>query len=185
MNGYQLYDNKILLRLLCEGDETAFTELYHRYWKSLFSIAYNRLREMQTAEDIVHDVFASLWTNRQKIHIDSLENYLATAVKYMVLARIKRMERDRVFKLNTGSEIQEDVTVENKVHFKRILEIIELEVEKLPEKCKLIFKYSREQGMPAKDIARVMQISPKTVENQLNKALRQLKLVAKSFLNLL
>jgi RNA polymerase sigma-70 factor (ECF subfamily) len=49
----------------------------------------------------------------------------------------------------------------------------------------LIFKYSREQGMPAKDIARVMHISPKTVENQLNKALRQLKLVAKSFLNLL
>ena len=185
MNGYQLYDNKILLSLLCEGDETAFTELYHRYWKPLFSIAYNRLREMQTAEDIVHDVFASLWTNRQKIHIDSLENYLATAVKYMVLARIKRMERDRAFKLNTGSEIQEDVTVENKVHFKRILEIIELEVEKLPEKCKLIFKYSREQEMPAKDIARVMQISPKTVENQLNKALRQLKLVAKSFLNLL
>jgi len=185
MNGYQLYDNKILISLLCEGDEIAFTELYHRYWKPLFSIAYNRLREMQTAEDIVHDVFASLWANRQKINIESLENYLATAVKYMVLARIKRIERDRSFKLNTGTLVIDDLPAENIVHFKRILELIDGEVEKLPEKCRLIFKYSREQGMPAKDIARVMHISPKTVENQLNKALRQLKMAAKSFLNLL
>lgn len=185
MNGYQLYDNKILISLLCEGDETAFTELYHRYWKPLFSIAYNRLREMQTAEDIVHDVFASLWANRQKIKIDTLENYLATAVKYMVLARIKKAERERAFKLYSGTAIADDLQAENKVHFKRILELIDCEVEKLPEKCKLIFKYSREQGMPAIDIARELHISPKTVENQLNKALRQLKLVAKTFLNIL
>ncbi len=184
MNGYPLYDNKILLRLLCEGDETAFTELYHRYWKPLFSIAYNRLREMQTAEDIVHDVFASLWANREKINIDTLENYLATAVKYMVLARIRRIERERSYKINAGSQENDELLVENKLHFKRILELIDTEVEKLPEKCKLIFKYSREQGMPAKEIARELHISPKTVENQLNKALRQLKLATRSFLNL-
>jgi len=184
MNGYQLYDNKILLRLLCEGDETAFTELYHRYWKPLFSIAYNRLREMQSAEDIVHDVFASLWANREKINIDTLENYLATAVKYMVLARIRRMERERAYKLNKGTQVVDDQPVENKLHYKRILELIDTEVEKLPEKCKLIFKYSREQGMPAKEIARELHISQKTVENQLNKALRQLKLATRSFLNL-
>ena len=68
--------------------------------------------------------------------------------------------------------------------FKRILELIDTQVEKLPEKCKLIFKYSREQGMPAKEIARELHISQKTVENQLNKALRQLKLATRSFLNL-
>lgn len=78
----------------------------------------------------------------------------------------------------------DDQPVENKLHFKRILELIDTEVEKLPAKCKLIFKCSREQGMPAKEIARELHISQKTVENQLNKALRQLKLVTRSFLNL-
>lgn len=185
MNKYQLYDNKILISLLCEGDETAFTELYHRHWKTLFSIAYNRLHEMQSAEDIVHDVFASLWANRHKIHIETLENYQATAVKYMVLARIRKIERERAYKLNAGFNIIDELPAENKVHFKLILELIDSEVEKLPTKCKLIFKYSREQGMPAKEIARELHISPKTVENQLNKALRQLRLVAKSFLNML
>ncbi len=183
MNRYQLYDNKILVSLLCEGDETAFTELYHRFWKPLFSIAYNRLQEIQAAEDIVHDVFASLWANRHKINIETLENYLATAVKYIVLARIRRMERERAYKLRSITTENTEPLAERSLHFKSILEKIDSEVEKLPEKCKLIFKYSREQGLPVREIARELHISPKTVENQLNKALRHLKLVTRSFLN--
>ena len=67
MKEYQLYNNQMLLDLLAESDEVAFTELYNRFWKKLFAIAYNRLNEVQAAEDIVHDVFASLWANREKI----------------------------------------------------------------------------------------------------------------------
>ena len=98
MRKYQLYDNKDLLGLLSNNDEIAFTELYDRFWQKLFAIAYCRLKEIETAEDIVHDVFASLWANRQEITIESLDNYLATAVKYMVLDKIKKKERERLYK---------------------------------------------------------------------------------------
>ena len=180
----QYDDNKMLLDLLSKSDESAFTELYNRVWQKLFAIAYNRLMEIQTAEDIVHDVFASLWANREKIEIESLDNYLATSAKYMVLAKIKKKERERIYN-NTSHHVPViEIPIETSLHYKCILEIVKNEVEKLPEKCKLIFKCSRNKGMPVKQIAKELNISPKTVENQLNKALKQLKLVTRTFLNL-
>ncbi len=184
MKDYVTYDDKLLLELVSKNDASAFTEIYNRYWKKIFAVAYNRLQQMETAEDIVHDVFASLWANRNKIEIDALENYLATAAKYMVLAKIRKAESQRLYTTTLQPPVIE-MDIENSLHYKRILEMVDHEVEKLPEKCKLIFKYSRNEGMPVKQIAKELDISPKTVENQINKALKQLKLLTKSFLSLL
>jgi len=182
MRDYSSYNNETLLELLAQGDEYAFTEIYERFHKVLFAIAYNRLNEIQEAEDIVHDVFASLWSNRTKVEVKSLENYLAVAAKYTVLAKIKRKEYQRLYNQASQQSPVHELNIEASLHYKYILEAVESEIEKLPEKCKLIFKYSRNNQLPVKVIAEKLNISPKTVENQLNKALRQLKLVAKSFL---
>ena len=184
MGKYQLYDNELLLELLSKDDELAFTELYSRYWKKLFAVAYNRLKEVQSAEDIVHDVFASLWANRSKSKVDSLENYLATATKYMVFAKIKKIQKQRQYIQEPELANVIDLPVETSLHYKRILEIIKIEVENLPEKCRMIFKYSRDDGMPVKMIAQKLDISPKTVENQLNKALKHLKQATQPFLGI-
>ena len=181
MNDYLLYDNKQLVSSLSKNDGAAFTEIYNRFWKKLFAIAYNRLKEIQAAEDVVHDVFSSLWANRSKSEIQSLENYLATSTKYMVFTIIKKKERERIYNNSYHPTPVIDFPVETSLHYKRILELVKAEVEKLPEKCRLIFKYSRNDGKPVNQIAKELRLSPKTVENQLNKALKQLKLVAKSF----
>ncbi len=185
MNGYLLYDTKLLLELLSKGDEPAFAELYRRYWKKLFTIAYNRIKEVESAEDIVHDVFAGLWANREKLHIDLLENYLATATKYAVLGKIKKKVLERNYLAGTSSSPIFELPVEAALQYRQILDTIKKEVEKLPEKCRLIFKYSRNEGMPVKQIAKELQLSPKTVENQLHKAVKQLKLATKTFLHTL
>lgn len=181
---YRLYNNNELLHLLSKSDELAFAEVYDRFWQKLFAIAYNRLKEIQTAEDIVHDVLISLWANRERIAIESLENYLATAAKYMVLAKIKKKERERIYNNDIASHQAPifELPIESSLHYKFILQSVKEEVEKLPEKCRMIFKYSRNAGMPVKEIAKLLDIAPKTVENQLNKALKQLNLVAKNFL---
>jgi RNA polymerase sigma-70 factor (family 1) len=183
MNDYLLYDNQLLLELLSKSDESAFTELYNRYWKKLFTIAYNRLKEVESAEDIVHDVFAGLWANRQQLHIEMLENYLATATRYAVLSKIKRKMLERTYSYQVYDAPVLDLPVETALHYKQILQTIKTEVERLPEKCRLIFKYSRNEGKPVKQIAKELQLSPKTVENQLHKAVKQLKLVTKIFLH--
>ncbi|NOT92854.1 RNA polymerase sigma factor [Ferruginibacter sp.] len=185
MNDYLLYNNQLLLELLSKGDESAFTELYTRYWKKLFTIAYNRLKEVEAAEDIVHDVFVGIWVNREKLQIEFLENYLATATKYAVLSKIKKKAQERMYNNNAAIATVFELPVETALHYKQILDAIKKEVEKLPEKCRLIFKYSRNEGMPVKQIAKELHLSPKTVENQLHKAVKQLKLVTKSFLHFL
>jgi len=175
-------DNELFC-LVKQDDATAFTELYNRYWKKLFAIAYNRLKEIQYAEDIVHDVFAGLWARRHKLEIELLENYLATAAKYAVLTKIKKQHKEVLLQRNIQPVLATDFPAETSLHYKRILEIIKAEVEKLPEKCRLIFKCSRDEGKPVKQIARELNLSPKTVENQLTKALKRLKVATRSFLH--
>lgn len=180
---YSTYEVKELLALVAHDDEAAFSELYNRFWKKMFAVAYNRLKEIQDAEDIVHDVFVRLWDNRQKLEIGELENYLATAVKYGVLTWIKKRARERKYlKAGTNLSVVESNS-ETALHYRQILELVKSEVEKLPERCRLIFKYSRDEGMPVKQIASKLSISPKTVENQINKALRQLKTATRSIMN--
>jgi RNA polymerase sigma-70 factor (family 1) len=185
MKVYHSYDNNTLLDLLSKSDELAFAEIYDRFWQKLFAIAYNRLKEIPASEDIVHDIFASLWANREKSGIESLENYLATATKYIVLAKIKRKHRERIYTNATQQQLlAPDLSIETSLHYKRILELVKNEVENLPEKCKLIFKYSRNDGMPIRQIAQELSLSPKTVENQINKALKHLKLATKIYFSL-
>lgn len=162
--------------------ETAFKEVYSMFWKKLFSIAYSKLNEKQEAEDVVHDVFVSLWINRDKIKIRSLEQYLATAVKYLVLTKLKKREHQRKYCRSVKYLTSDEWLIENVVYNKQMLETVSSGIEALPEKCRLIFKCSRNEGMPVKQIAKQLNLSPKTVENQLGKALKHLKLVTKAFL---
>ena len=137
-----------MLALLSQGDEAAFSTLYDRFWQQLFTIAYNRTKDMPSAEDIVHDVFAGLWVNRASVDIDTLENYLAVAVKYAVFTRLKKQAREKAFLQSPSASPVTGLSVEDAVHARQLLDLVRSEVEELPEKCRLIFKYSREDGMP-------------------------------------
>ena len=184
MKKYTRYTPEELLAQIVRDDEAAFSELYERYWEKLFVIANNRLRDRTSAEDIVHAVFTTLWANRHTAQIDAVENYLAVAIKYAVLNKIKRNIREREKQNRSIAEAPlTECRIETALHFKAILERVHQEVEALPTHCRMIFRYSREEGLPVKEIARRLHISPKTVENQLGKAVRQLKLAARSLLH--
>lgn len=165
----------VLVSLLRKGDASAFDVLYNRYWEKLYAMAYNRLKVTQQAEDIVHDVFTLLWQRREEIQPQSLSAYLAAAVKYSVLSHIRKIYSANKYAAMEGQRSQMVPASDNQLHHKRILEMVNQEVDKLPERCRLIFRYSREKGMSAKEIAGALDISVKTVENQLGKALHHLK----------
>jgi RNA polymerase sigma-70 factor (family 1) len=186
VNAYRQYETHALLQLIRKDDEQAFTELYNRYWQKLFGVAYNRLKEIQSAEDVVHDVFASFWAGRRQIEISKADQYFATAVKYAVFSRLKKKDRERDYQRSlAASPPSKEFPAETTLHYKRMLEIIRTEVEKLPERCRLVFQYSRNEGMAVKEIAEELNISPKTVENQLTKALKHLKVAIRSFFSFL
>jgi RNA polymerase sigma-70 factor (ECF subfamily) len=170
-----VHTNEELLLRISQGSEEAFTALYNRFWETLFAIAYNRLKDIQLSEDVVHDVFASLWKNRQNLQIEHIDNYLATAVKYAVLAQIKKKLHAKTYATQTTALHLPESGAEDTIHYRHILEMMQQEINLLPEKCRLIFKYSREKGMSTQQIAQSLHISPKTVDNQIHKALLRLK----------
>ncbi len=167
--------------LLSEGSHAAYTEIYNRYWKLLYAIAYKHAKNTASAEDIVHEVFASLWKNRQHIQVISLENYLAAAVKYTVFAHIRKYSCKKVFGEANVSAVDAS-NLEDDYFYKEMLAFAHSEIELLPPRCQLVFKYSRELGMSNGEIANLMATSKKTVENQLNKALNHLRFSLKRIL---
>jgi len=165
---------KELIRELRSGSAAAFEEIYHRYWKILLAIAFNRLADRQASEEAVQDVFLSLWARRKEVSIGSLQAYLATAVKFTVFRQLLN-EKRRKDLLNRNYHPQKLLFEETRVYGKFLEEYIQGIVETLPEKCRLVFKYSREEGMTIPEIAKEMNISVKTAEAHLTKALKILR----------
>lgn len=171
---HPLSDEELIL-LMAEDNEAAFTALYDRYWEMLLGLAFNRLKDLPAAEDIVHDVFASIWRNRKKLAADSLRHYLAAAVKYMTLAHFRKKAYGSKYQQTLEHPELCEGDMEEQLHYRHILQLVHDEVNNLPEKCRVVFRYSRQNGMSSREIAEVMGISHKTVDNQLNKAITHLR----------
>ena len=164
----------ILIHRLKKGDEKAFTEIYHTYWHKLLAIGFHFTKNKQTAEDIVHDVLLSLWQRKNDLEIDSLDAYLATAVKFTVfkmLAKTKR--RDEM--LDTISPESSINNIEQQLDAKFLEDFINGFVEQMGEKTRLIFELSRHHDATNKEIAQTVNLSGKSVEYHLTKALKLLR----------
>lgn len=175
--------DKELISLVAEDNEAAFTSLYHRYWEMLLGMAYNRLKDLPAAEDIVHDVFASVWRNRKRLQAECLKSYLAAAVKYMTIAHFKKKEYGSRYLQSVEDPEPCEQHLENRLHYRHMLKLVNEEVNQLPEKCRIVFRYSRQNGMSSREIASALGISPKTVDNHLNKAITHLRHKMKHLIN--
>ena len=165
-----------LLRLLGDGREDAFTEIYNRYWERLVATGYYYTRSKEAAEEVVNDVLMGLWLRRGSVEINSLPAYLGTAVKFAVfkvMARDKR--RNQVI---GGLPVAEDVAhneTEQRLDALFMDEWLRGVVEELPEKARLVFVYSRDEQLSIKEIAGKMDLSPKSVEYHMTKALKAIR----------
>lgn len=182
MKNFKAYSDEGLLKLLKQQELGAFEEIYLRYWRKLYSAAYKRLMSRETAEEIVQDIFTSLWVNRHTAEIDVLSSYLITAVKYKVINNLEReMSRRQYAEAQIQASHTADNSTEETVLLNELNSALEKEIQKLPPKRKQIFKMSREDHLSIKEVASNLGISEKTAENQLGKALKVLKLNLKHF----
>lgn len=163
--------NRHLSVLLRAESHEAFTEIYSRYWKKLLLIAWNHTADKVAAEDIVQEVFTSLWENKNKIDVENIEAYLVTAIKFSIFKKYRRELRRKEL-AQQYYRLTDIEAGEEKLDALFLKEFISGLVEQLPERCKLVFKYSRELGMKNADIARELDISEKSVEANLTRALK-------------
>jgi RNA polymerase sigma-70 factor (ECF subfamily) len=153
-----------------------FEEIYKRFRPGLIHFACTITRNMADAEEVVNDVFMAIWERHSKLlEQESIKSYLFRAVKNRSLNQINRNKV--IF-----DDIKEEMPIASKDH--NVLDhmqaketgakITEL-IDKLPTKCRQVFLFSRMHELSHKEIAELMDITPKTVENQIGLALKFLK----------
>ena len=174
MNAIHLLPDDELTQMLRNGENLAFTEIYNRYWDKLYCIAYKLLKDTDPAEEIVQDVFLLLWRKRETLTIQSLTHYLAAMTRYAVYRHIAKEKASRQHE-NIIGLIRAEATSQMDVDSKMLLEIIETLSNKLPEKCRLVFQYNKLQDQSLVDVAGQLNISQKTAEAHLTKALRLIR----------
>lgn len=185
---YSAYDDAFLLRHLKQDDERAFQTLYERYWENMYAYVYNRLHDREASEEVVQNVFFSLWEKRHVLEVtSSLPGYLFAASKHGLL-NIIRAERVRVSYAADFSVFmaqQHDYSNEEWQNLKDLERAVEESLAQLPEKCRTIFNMSRRQHLSIQKIASQLNLSTKTVENNLTQALKHLRTSLGEFLAVL
>ncbi|EHQ25163.1 RNA polymerase sigma-70 factor [Mucilaginibacter paludis] len=178
MNTVRSFDDHTDLKYL-EGirnkEHSAFTSLYRKYYKVLVLASDKYVKEIDVAKEIVQDVFLKMW--EQPFELDneaSIKSYLYRSAINSSLNHIKREKNISQHHLKIANDVTYD-SLED-LHAEQELKIlIYNEIELLPAQCKKVFKLSRFEGLKYREIAVLLNISEKTVENHMIKALKTLR----------
>ncbi|MGB0851077.1 MAG: RNA polymerase sigma-70 factor [Bacteroidia bacterium] len=148
-----------------------FEQFYKKHYPSLLNFAIYLTNSRSDSKEIVNDVFVSVWQKKGKLKIDdSLKSYLFTAVKnrcYNFHSK-KRIETTEISDSDKVSSFKADSIVQEKEMQKQLIDIL----DSLPPKCRQVFVMSRIDGLSYNEIASLLEISSKTVEAQISKALK-------------
>ncbi|WP_316808950.1 RNA polymerase sigma-70 factor [Pedobacter agri] len=174
MQNYSSFTDSELSNSLIQGDRFAFNQIYLRYWRTLHQKACRILKNDAEAEDIIQEVFVSLWQRREEVKVVNLKAYLNQAVKFSVLKAIRenKVSDDFYDKL---AKITVDLVCEDPLVFKEMGHLIQHLIDELPEDCRTIFNLSRIDNLTYKKIAFQLGISEKTVEKKMSLSLKSIK----------
>lgn len=154
----------------------AFESFYKRFRPGLVHFATGIVNNADDAEEIVQDMFLAIWHKQDQLVIDeSLKNYMFTGVKNRCLNHIKKAKLPFADMPDDFAIPSLDANVMDKLQAKETEGKIQILIDMLPNKCRQVFIFSRIHELSYKEIASIMDISPKTVENQIGLALKFLK----------
>lgn len=169
-------DDFCLLTKIRSGEVTAFKDLYKQFSKPLYIYAYRRTADHEVAEDILQEVFISVWEKRADLEIEiSLKSYLFQAVRFKIADQYRRNGRMQKFFNEQDVRDWEDPRLADRIDSRLRLGAVMHNIDELPEKMRLVFKMSRFEHRSVNSIAALLNLSPQTVKNQLSKALSTLR----------
>ena len=177
-----------LVERVQQGDQTAFELLFRFYYPGLVVYATQFTVDRSEAEEIVQDFFVRFWQKHSYIKSsESLKNYFFSCVKNssLNLLKHKKIEVSYIQKLQQLSE-SENLTYHPDLFIvSELQEKIESAIALLPEKCREVFIMSRIQGLKNEEIASILDLSKRTVETQISKAIKVMRIELKDYLGLL
>lgn len=164
-----------LIAKMKDGDSYAFTCIYDRYWEMLYRKAYQRLQDESASKDVVQNVFIDLWSRKKTIKIDHLKSYLYGAVRFQVLKQINKSQKfDPFFDLFDQMLIS-PIQTDGEVIRDDLAKLLLCWIETLPKRRQEIFVLHYKQQLSVEEIAQELNITRKTVYNQLNETIKNLQ----------
>lgn len=168
-------DDILLLKLIKQGDQIAFRHLFYQYADSLERFITYYIHDREKSQDLVLDIFTYIWENRQNFEIKrTLKAYLFQAARNKSFTYIRDKKIPVYLEEMEGMEIVQNY--DSELELQELHHLIEEAVSLLPDKCREIFRKSREENLTNKEIAGQLHISEKTVEGQITIALKKIRI---------
>jgi RNA polymerase sigma-70 factor (ECF subfamily) len=167
-----------MIRRIREGDTEQFESLFRSSYVSLVRYAKTLIKDHDTAEEIVQDLFFRLWKDKEKIKIESsLNGYLFRSVHNRCLHHIEhnRIVERHAEEMSLRQTENQDDNPSDILHYKELQAKIATIIERLPERCGKIFCMSRFEGLKYNEIAEKLSVSVKTVESNMGRALKEFR----------
>lgn len=177
MIDYNTLSDEELFIALKSKDNSAYTQIFDRYWSVLFLHAFQMLKDEEEARDIIQELFAVLWQKADSTDITiSLSSYLYRSVRNRVLDCIKRRKVMTDYLQSLKDFMDEGVyETDGLIREKQLAEAIENEIAALPPKMRLVFELSRKKHLSYSEIAKELGVTEHTVKSQISNALRILR----------
>lgn len=167
---------KELIKLLKQSDHTAFTSLYERYWRQVYNFSRLYLTNQTAAEDVVQEAFIKVWESRDSIKEDeNFKGFLFIITRNLIFNQHRKNVNEDFYRTTVIDAIEESYTMEEEIEARDLGVYIDQLIEEMPPRRREIFNLSRKEHKSYKEIATLLQISEKTVENQISEALKYLK----------
>ncbi len=172
-----MLNNPIFISSIAQGNEQKFRLLMELTSDQLLCFAMGLVKNKETAEEIVSDVFVTIWKKRKGLaQIKNLKSYLFICVKNGCITHFRKAKNDKIIYLNEIKDFYfaEMDKPENDFIDDDLVDQLYAAIESLPPKCKMAFSLAKINGLKHKEIAEVMNVSPKTVNNHLVSALKRI-----------
>jgi len=154
----------------------AFDRLVRSHYGRLCAFAFRMTRSHEAAEDVVHDVLLRIWRERERFDFNDPLAYLYRSIRNRVIsANRHKVIQSTVLVRLAGERVASTPDAALEAERDELSLAVARAVDSLPERCRLIFTMNREQGLSYPEIARVLDLSPKTVENQMSRAFKLLR----------
>ncbi len=175
-----------IVALLAKRDEKIFEQVFKTHFKNLHAYAFNILEDEMVAEELVQNIFYKIWERPEKLSITgSIAAYLYRAVHNESLNHLKHLKVRSKYQLHAVHQMKNETdSASKKILLKELEGKLHRALQELPEQCRTIFQLSRFEELKYREIAERLEISPKTVENQMGKALKLLRMKLADFLPL-
>ena len=177
MRPFSLIDWQDIQYRMADDDQEALKTLYDHYNTRLFELAYAIVRSKEMAEEVVGDVFIRVWQKRTRIRsIENLAFYLYVMTRNSSRSYLRKYGQKRFLNLDELALplYQIEATPEDLMISGEALQSINRAINELPPKCRMVFKLVKEDGLKYREVADLLHLSLKTVENQIGIALKKI-----------